>query len=260
MAANEAGRYPDAATAQPTTWVRGFARIAAVITATASVKILALETSTDFCSVALLVGEDIHSTGENAGQRHSELLLPMVDEVLGRADLKVSDLDAIAFGAGPGSFTGLRIACGVAQGLAFSVDGRCIPVGSLEALAQASGGSRVVVCADARMGQVYHAAYERDGKHWREVLSPSLCSPDDLPELPEGGWLGCGSGFDRYPQIMAGTYRNKVEQVREDMLPHARDIAVLGAKYLASGRSVSSSEAAPIYVRNKVALTMKEQG
>ena len=181
------------------------------------------------------------------------------DEVLRGADLKVPDLDAIAFGAGPGSFTGLRIACGVAQGLAFAVDGRCIPVGSLEALAQASGGSRVVVCADARMGQVYHAAFERDGTDWREVLSPSLCSPDNLPELPEGAWLGCGSGFDRYPQIVAGPYRTKVEQVRTGMLPHAREIALLGAQYLAAGRSVPSAEAAPLYVRNKVALTMKEQ-
>jgi tRNA threonylcarbamoyladenosine biosynthesis protein TsaB len=225
-----------------------------------SVKILALETSTDFCSVSLLVGDDIHSTGEDAGQRHSELLLPMVDEVLRGADLKVSDLDAIAFGAGPGSFTGLRIACGVAQGLAFAVDGRCIPVSSLEALAQASGGSGVVVCTDARMGQVYHAAFERDGTGWREVLSPSLCSPDALPELPEGAWLGCGSGFDRYPQIMAGAYRTRVEQVRTGMLPHAREIALLGAQYLAAGRSVPGAEAAPVYVRNKVALTMKEQG
>jgi tRNA threonylcarbamoyladenosine biosynthesis protein TsaB len=232
----------------------------AVRIANTSVKILALETSTDFCSVCLLVGEDIHCTGENAGQRHSELLLPMVDELLRCVDLKVSDLDAIAFGAGPGSFTGLRIACGVAQGLAYSVDGRCIPVGSLEALAQASGASRVVACTDARLGQVYRAAFERDGAGWREVMPPSLCYPDDPAELPEGNWLGCGSGFDRYPQIVDGPYRGKLEQVRRGMLPHAREIALLGAQYLAAGRSVPSAEAAPIYVRNKVALTIKEQG
>ncbi len=232
----------------------------AVNTAIPSFKILALETSTDFCSVSLLDGEDIHSQGENAGQRHSELLLPMVDEVLRGAGVSLPDLDAIAFGAGPGSFTGLRIACGVAQGLAFSVDGRCIPVGSLEALAQASGGSSVVICTDARMGQVYHAAFVRDGPGWREVLAPSLCSPDDLPELPKAAWLGCGSGFDRYPQIMTGAYRNEVKQVITGMLPNAREVAMLGAQYLAAGRSVASAEAAPIYVRNKVALTMKEQG
>lgn len=229
-------------------------------TANPSVKILALETSTDFCSVALLLGEDVHSVGENAGQKHSELLLPMVDKVLCDMGLKVADLDAIAFGAGPGSFTGLRIACGVAQGLAYPVDAPCIAVGSLEALAQASGGSRVVVCTDARMGQVYHAAFERDAAHWREVLPASLCAPDDLPELPAGAWLGCGSGFDRYPQIIAEAYRNKVTQVIPDMQPHAREIALLGSQYLAAGRSVPSAEAAPIYVRNKVALTMKEQG
>lgn len=232
----------------------------AVSTANPSFKILALETSTDFCSVSLLLGDEFHSRGENAGQRHSELLLPMVDEVLRGAGVKIEDLDAIAFGAGPGSFTGLRIACGVVQGLAFPFNARCVPVGSLEALAQASGGSRVVVCTDARMGQVYHAAFERAAAHWHEVLPPSLCVPDDLPELPDSAWLGCGSGFDRYPEIMAGAYRGKVTQVISDMLPHAREIALLGAHYLAAGRSVSSTEAAPIYVRNKVALTMKEQG
>ncbi len=222
-------------------------------------RILALETSTDYCSVSLGVGEDIRSIGERAGQRHSERLLPMVDELLQSANLEVADLDAIAFGAGPGSFTGLRIACGVAQGLAFALDAKCVPVGSLEALAEASGGERVVVCTDARMGQVYHAAFERDGLQWREVLPPTLCDPEHLPGLPDGAWLGCGSGFERYPQIMSGHYQAKVMQVLEGVVPHAREIALLGARYLAAGRSVDSTEAAPIYVRNKVALTMTEQ-
>ncbi len=222
-------------------------------------RILALETSAEYCSVALLMGEDIHGSEAHAGQKHSELLLPMIDEVLRDCGLGIAELDAIAFGAGPGSFTGLRIGCGVAQGLAFPVGGRCVPVGSLEALAQASGGERVVVCADARMGQVYHAAFERDHLDWREVLPPSLCNPDDLPELPGAAWLGCGSGFDRYPQIMNGPYRGKISEVRKGMVPHAREIALLGARYLECGRSVPSTEALPVYVRNKVALTMKEQ-
>jgi len=227
--------------------------------ATPLFRILALETSTEHCSVALRIGSDIRSSEKQAGHKHSELLLPMVDDLLQQAGLKLADLDAIAFGAGPGSFTGLRIACGVAQGLAFPVDCRCVPVGSLEALAEASGGARVVVCTDARMGQVYHAAFEREGAEWREVLTPSLCEPDDLPELPGGNWLGCGSGFDRYPQMMAGRYRTSVKEIRHGVLPHAREIALLGAQYLATGRSVASTDAAPVYVRNKVALTMKEQ-
>ena len=209
--------------------------------------------------MSLLVGKDMHSTEKQAGQKHSELLLPMVDEVMKAAELKIADLDAIAFSAGPGSFTGLRIACGVAQGLAFAVNCSCVPVGSLEALAEASGGARVVVCTDARMGQVYHAALEREGAGWREILPPSLCDPGELPPLPGKSWLGCGNGFDRYPQIMAGQYRKQVTEVRSKLVPHAREIALLGAHYLAAGRGVPGTEALPVYVRNKVALTMKEQ-
>ena len=224
-----------------------------------SLCVLALETSTEFCSVSLLTGENIHGLQVHAGQKHSELLLPMIDEMLQGNGLGIAELDAIAFGAGPGSFTGLRIGCGVVQGLAFPGNTRCVPVGSLEALAQASAGERVVVCADARMGQVYHAAFEKCDDGWVEVLAPSLCNPDALPELPDDDWLGCGSGFDRYPDIMSGPYRQKVSAVRPNLMPQAREIALLGARYLAQGRSVASHEALPLYVRNKVALTMKEQ-
>lgn len=227
--------------------------------ATDQPRILALETSTEYCSVALSVGGDIRTSGKPAGQKHSEMLLPMVDALLRQAELETADLDAIAFGAGPGSFTGLRIACGVAQGLAFAIECACIPVGSLEALAEASGAKRVVVCTDARMGQVYHAAFERDGEDWVEVVPPGLCDPDALPELPGGGWLGCGSGFDRYPQIMSGPCKRTVTEVRRGVTSHAREIALLGARYLSAGRVFPSSEAAPVYVRNKVALTMEEQ-
>ncbi len=209
--------------------------------------------------MALCVGGDIRYSGNPAGQKHSEMLLPMVDALLRQAELQPADLDAIAFGAGPGSFTGLRIACGVAQGLAFAIECACVPVGSLEALAEASGAKRVVVCTDARMGQVYHAAFDRDGDEWVEVVPPGLCDPNALPDLPGGGWLGCGSGFDRYPQIMSGSYARTVTEVRRDVAPHAREIATLGARYLSAGRNFPSTEAAPVYVRNKVALTMKEQ-
>ena len=183
----------------------------------------------------------------------------MIDEVLHAGGLKIAGLDAIAFGAGPGSFTGLRIACGVVQGLAFPANTRCVPVGSLEALAQASDGERVVVCVDARMGQIYHAAFERGNGDWTQVLAPSLCNPGELPQLPGGDWLGCGNAFGRYPDIMGGPYRQKVSRVMTDLVPQAREIALLGAHYLARGYSVPSTEALPVYVRNKVALTMKEQ-
>ena len=221
--------------------------------------ILALETSTEYCSVALRVEDEVFADREQAGQKHSEMLLPMIDALLHRARVETPRLDAIAFGAGPGSFTGLRIACGVAQGLSFALELPCVPVGSLEAMAEASGGERVLACADARMEQVYLAAYERSDEVWREVLPPALCDPGDMPDLPGSDWLGCGGGFERYPEIMAGPYASKISEVRFDLVPQAREVCHLGARYLSAGKSVASTEVAPLYVRNKVALTMEEQ-
>ncbi len=230
-----------------------------MISRTQAIKILALETSAEYCSVSLRVGEQTKSCEEQAGQRHSELLLPMIHDLLGAASLRVRDLDAVAFGAGPGSFTGLRIGCGVVQGLAFAAGCRIVPVGSLEALAEATDGRRVVVCTDARMGQIYHGAFERKGPIWQAILPPSLCDPDQLPELPGKDWLGCGSGFERYREVLVEQYQTQLVDVKAGAVARASEIISLGAKYLAAGHSVSCTEAVPVYVRDKVALTMKEQ-
>ena len=221
--------------------------------------ILALETSSEMCSVSLRARESTTSREEQAGQKHSELLLPMIHDLLDAAHLRVADLDAIAFGAGPGSFTGLRIGCGVVQGLGFAAGCPAVPVGSLEALAEAADGQRVVVCTDARMGQIYHGAYEKKDQMWHAILPPSLCEPEKLPELPGNGWLGCGSGFERYQKSLVAQYRVQLVDVKMGVIARARDIISLGAKYLAAGHGVSSTEAVPVYVRDKVALTMEEQ-
>ena len=239
--------------------MQSFDKITPVIPPTPPLKILAIETSAEYCSVSLRAGEQTTYSEQQAGQKHSELLLPMVDGLLEAARLQVRDLDAVAFGAGPGSFTGLRIGCGVAQGLAFAAGCRIVPVGSLEALAQAAGGPRVVVCTDARMGQIYHGAFERKDQLWRTVLPPSLCDPDLLPELPGKDWLGCGSGFERYEEALLEQYQAQLVDVNAGVIASAREIMSLGAKFLAAGHSVSCTEAVPVYVRDKVALTMKEQ-
>lgn len=230
-----------------------------MIPANQSIKLLALETSAEYCSVSLRVGKQVASADKLAGQKHSELLLPMIDELLNAACLRVHDLDAVAFGAGPGSFTGLRIGCGVVQGLAFAAGCPVVPVGSLEALAEAADGQRVVVCTDARMGQIYHGAFERNGQMWDVILPPSLCDPDRLPELSGTGWLGCGSGFERYQETLVAQYQPQQVAVKTGVVARASEIALLGAKYLSAGRGVPCTEAVPVYVRDKVALTMKEQ-
>ena len=222
-------------------------------------KILALETSTELCSAALWRDGAVDSREVVAGQRNSELLLPMVDALLAAHDLAARDLYGVAFGAGPGAFTGVRIACGVAQGIAFGIDVPVAGIGTLLALAEASGAVRVVCCLDARMGEVYHGAYEKRGDVWHETHAPGLYKPAAVPDLPGGRWSGCGSGFTAYRGTLETRYAGSLDGVIDNVVPHAREIALLAAKQFARGNTVDAAAAAPLYVRNKVALKVSER-
>jgi tRNA threonylcarbamoyladenosine biosynthesis protein TsaB len=221
--------------------------------------ILALDTSTEWCSVALWLDGRLLSRDERAGQRHSELLLPMIDAVLVEAGLALTDLDGLAFGAGPGSFTGLRIACGVTQGLAFGAGLQVVPVGTLEALAEASAAPRVVAALDARMEEIYHAAYVREGAGWREVHPPCLCAPAAAPALENGEWTGCGNGFAVQGGALRERYAGQLREVRGDLQPHARHMLRIAAERFAQGGGLDPAQAAPLYVRDKVALSVAER-
>src|SRR5262249_23857565 len=144
---------------------------------------------------------------EQAGQRHSELLLPMVRELLAEEGIALADLDGFAFGAGPGSFTGLRIACGVAQGLALGPGKPVVGVPPLEAMAEAArlryGATRVLAALDARMQEAYLAAYEHDGERWRAVFEPAAVKPAAAPLSSGSDWLAAGPGFAAYPELGA---------------------------------------------------------
>jgi len=222
-------------------------------------KILALDTSTEWCSVALWLDGRLLSRDERAGQRHSELLLPMIDALLGESGLALTDLDGLAFGAGPGSFTGLRIACGVTQGLAFGAGLRVVPVGTLEALAEASAAPRVVAALDARMDEIYHAAYVREGADWREVHAPSLCAPAAAPPIEGADWTGCGNGFAVQGGALRARYAGQLREVRDELQPHARDMVRTAAQRFAQGGGLDPAQAAPLYVRDKVALSVAER-
>ncbi len=211
----------------------------------------AIETSTDWCSVAVWSDGEIAGAERRAGNRHSELALPMLEKLLGK-----NELHAVAFGAGPGAFTGLRIACGLAQGIAF---GRSLPVigiSSLEALAQESGATRVVACIDARMREVYYAALQREdcgeGRGWREVIAPQCAAPAAIA-LPPGDWIGAGNGFAVYGNM-------GLKRVLPEVHPTAMAVARLAAPRLAAGEGVDAALAAPVYVRDKVAFTKAELG
>jgi tRNA threonylcarbamoyladenosine biosynthesis protein TsaB len=222
-------------------------------------KILALDTSGEYCSIALWQDGEILTHEVLAQQRHSELVLPMVQQVLDEAGLSLAQLDGIGFGAGPGSFTGLRIACGVTQGLALGADLPVAGVCTLEALAQETGALRVITALDARMREIYHAAYEKTADGWQAVSEPALCSPHDAPPVPEFGWTGCGSGFDMYLDMLRVRYDGHVSHVVNGLRPGARAMVELGARRFAGGLGIDPADAAPLYIRNKVALKEKER-
>lgn len=222
-------------------------------------KILALDTSTEFLSLALWQDGAVAVRELLAGQKHSELVLPLVREMLDAAGLQLTDLDGIAFGMGPGSFTGLRIGCGVAQGLAFGAGLPVVGVCTLEALAQQAGADRVVACLDARMNEVYHAAYAREGDGWREVIAPGLYPPPQVPAIEGSGWCAIGSGWDVFGEALDTVYGAQVSKRIAGAFPLARHMAELAAPRFANGEGKPPHEAAPLYVRNKVAFTIKER-
>lgn len=220
-------------------------------------RLLAIETSTEHCSVALSNGNDLHSHAELAGQKHSEILLSRIEQLLNESGCALGDLEGIAFGAGPGSFTGVRIAASVAQGLAFGLNIPVLPVCTLEALAESSGRDHVACALDARLDEVYFAAYERRGENWHPILEPCLSAIGELAQLPGDGWVGVGSGFAILDAELAKHLR--LEQTDATRYPLADHVARIGARMLASGHGLNPTDAQPIYLRNKVAMTTAER-
>lgn len=222
--------------------------------------ILALDTSTEYLSLTLLLDGKLVERELLAGQTHSQRILPLLRELLDEAGIALHELDGIAFGAGPGSFTGLRIACGVAQGLAFGAKLPVIGVSTLLALAEdAQGADKVIACLDARMGEVYHAVYEKTATGWQEVLSPGLYAPDDVPAIEGRGWTGIGSGWKAYADSLDQRYGEQLLQRFPEAYPRATAIARLALPGFEAGEGRPAHEVAPIYIRNKVALTTSER-
>lgn len=223
-------------------------------------RLLAVETSTDFCSAALVVDGQMRTEATEAPNRHGEVLGPMVASLLAGAGLTPAGLDAIAFGQGPGSFTGIRIGCGLVQGLAWGAERPVVPVPSLLALAAEAGAPKCIAAFDARMGEAYLAAYQREGNAWVEALAPILLAPTRKPPMVAGGgWLLCGSGFDAFAWLR-DAYAPQASGQVAGLRPHARGVARVAVEWLGQGRGgVPADEAAPLYLRNKVALTVAER-
>jgi len=229
------------------------------LAAAAFLKILALETSSEYCSVALWRDGELDAREAHVGHGHSERVLDMVDDLLVRHHLRVMALDGIAFGAGPGSFTGLRIACGVAQGMAFAAGIPVLGVSTLLAMAEATRSERVLCCVDARMQEIYHAAYVRAPDGWNTVCAPAVYAPAAAPPLPDGAWFGCGNGFATYRNVLLRCYEGRLAEVDAARHPRAQEIAHLAVPRFERGEGSDAASAAPLYVRDKVALKTHER-
>jgi tRNA threonylcarbamoyladenosine biosynthesis protein TsaB len=229
--------------------------------------LLAIDTSTDFCSVAASRGEALVFRHEPAGQRQAEMILDMVGAVLIDARLDLAQIDGIAFGAGPGSFTGLRIAAGVTQGLALARGAGVVGVCSLLAIAEQAAeeasdeaaDARIISCLDAHRGEVYYAAYRRAGARWEEVSAPGLYTPETVPMVSGGEWTGCGDGFAAYREGLAARLGGCVSEIRPDSGPTARAVLKLAMPRFAAGEFMDAAAAVPVYLRDKVALKTSER-
>lgn len=220
-------------------------------------RILALETAGESCSVALLddslpAGQQIREIFEIAPRKQTELALPMVESILSDAGLNLKDLDCIAFGHGPGAFTGVRVAAAVAQGLAFSAELPVVGISTLAAcalsIASLETSGQVVACFDARMGELYLGAYRINGDQLESVVADGLFKPDALPEL-DGQWLIAGSGLV-YQEALTAAY--DASACVPDAHPHAKAVAQLALSVFQRGEAVSAELAQPVYLRDQV--------
>lgn len=223
--------------------------------------ILAIETSTEVASAALLRADKVVARATHGVQTHSETILPMIQALLVQADICLAQCDAIAFGVGPGSFTGVRTACGIVQGLAFGANVPVVPIVTLEAMAQACRDVAmqeqhdVLAVLDARMGEVYWAQYRLHATGWQVVTEPTLSAATDI--VAQGTVLLCGNGVAAYPDAFVG--QPWVASVIADITPHATAIAELAVHAVLAGNTLPAEEAQPLYLRNKVALTTAER-
>ncbi len=217
--------------------------------------LLAIETATETCSVALAVGGEIRERYQHAPRKHAELLLPWVQQLMAEAGLDFNALDAIAFSRGPGSFTSLRIGIGVVQGLAWASDRPVIPVSSLAATAQTAAGEGVasaLVALDARMNEVFTGAFAVNERGIMTPVSEELvCSPDDVPPPTRAGTFGIGIGFARYEALER--LSGQLDGIRSDLWPRASTVISLAQDWLRDNEALPAEQAQPVYLRDNVA-------
>ena len=223
-------------------------------------KLLAFETATEACSVALWIDGTVIERFEIAPRRHAELSLPWAQHLLEEAGITRSQLDGIAVGRGPGAFTGVRLAIALAQGIAMALDKPVVAISTLAALAMQSAGERTLAAIDARMGEVYVGAFERHGDAQVATSVEAVVRPG-AATVPQGGgsWVGVGTGFAAVEGALAERLRLQLASIGGTALPHAADVARLAAASFLRGEAVAPDRIEPAYLRNDVALTLVQQ-
>ena len=227
-------------------------------------KLLAVETSTDACSAALFINGQIEEQFALAPREHTKLILPMIDQLMASAELKPQQLDAIAVSRGPGSFTGVRIAGGVVQGIPMGADLPVVPVSTLAAIAQGyfnqnSLAEVVFTAMDARMDEIFWGCFQRNGVGLAELIGDEAVTPAAEVVFPDLSGFGGGSGWGVYAEILSQRLAERVLGVESEVWPHAACIAQLGAYGFANGLAVAVEQAMPVYLRDKVAKKQSER-
>jgi tRNA threonylcarbamoyladenosine biosynthesis protein TsaB len=230
--------------------------------------LLSIETATEACSVALLYGDALIDRSEMAPRRHAELVLPMAEDLLAEAGIARRQLDVIAVGRGPGAFTGVRLAISVAQGLALALDIPVVPVSSLAALAMQAprNGAAILAAIDARRAEIYAGAFSRETvgidsqlDHLRPLSDESVVGAEALALPQADGWNVLGSGWNAYRAAIRERLPSAPLWADGDRYPQARDVARLAVPLFAAGKAVPPEHALPVYLRDRVALTLEEQ-
>lgn len=225
--------------------------------------LLAIETSTEACSVALVHGDQVLARSDIAPRRHAELVLPMADALLAEAGLGRHALDVIAVGRGPGAFTGVRLGVSLAQGMALALDVPVVTVSSLAALALEAPEDDAAILAviDARMGEIYAASYRRDDNGGLIALDEErVCAPAALTLPHAHAWRVVGTGWSTYGEVLRSHLTGELRSAEGALYPQARHVAELAAREFSSGHAHAPEQALPVYLRDKVALTLVEQG
>lgn len=222
-------------------------------------KLLAFETSTEACSVALWLDGEVRERFEVVPRRHAELALPWAEALLAEAGIARAQLDAIAVGRGPGAFTGVRLGVALAQGVALALDRPVVPVSTLQALAAQGRGTPVLAAIDARMGEVYLGAFAREGDALVALQDEAVGAPDAVAVADGDGWHALGTGLDACDGALRLRLGARIATLDATALPHAADVARLAATDLARGGGVAPERVEPAYLRNQVALTLAQQ-